>query len=269
MKSHRIPFVLAGLTLLTAVYVYSEEAVDLSVIRRIKAEAFENAKVMDHEFHLTDVHGPRLTNSPGFREAGEWVMKRLKEYRHTTVHEEPWSFGRGWTYTHYAGHMVEPQYSPLIGFPLAWTPGTNGVVHGDAIYAPITTDADLEKFRGKLKGKVVLTMASKILAMQMEPQGRRLTNADLAARTQTLDPSRLGNPFRSAAGPPTTPEERERAAQFKKKVNQYLKDEGALVVLQYGYNGDRRTVFALARASQNVNNPLPPPIMPLTPHHSN
>jgi carboxypeptidase Q len=270
MKSHRITLALVGLILFTGVYVYSEEAVDLSVIHRIKAEAFENSKVMDHEFYLTDVHGPRLTNSPGYREAGEWVMKRLKEYGLTNVHEEPWSFGRGWTFTHYAGHMVEPQYSPLIGFPLAWTPGTDGAVQGAAIYAPIATDADLEKFRGKLKGKVVLTMASKILAMQTEPLGRRMTDADLAARTQTLDPSRLGNPFRPTAGPaPQTPEERERAAQFRKKVNQYLKDEGALVVLQYGYNGDGGTVFAAAGGSQNVKDPIPPPMVAVTPEHYN
>src|SRR5258708_3138221 len=228
MNSHRIPLALAGLILFTAVYVYSEEAVDLSVIHRIKAEAFENSKVMDHEFYLTDVHGPRLTNSPGYREAGEWVMKRLKEYGLTNVHEEPWSFGRGWTYTHYAGHMVEPQYSPLIGFPLAWTPWTNGVVHGDAIYAPITSDADLEKFRGKLKGKIVLTMASKVLAMQMEPQGRRMTDADLAARTQIVDPSRLGNPFRAAAGTPSSPGARESAAPLTQKFYQYSRDQCAL-----------------------------------------
>src|SRR5260370_41358058 len=176
---------------------------------------------MDHEFYLTEGHGPRLTNSPGYREAGEWVMKRLKEYGLTNVHEEPWSFGRGWTYPHYAGHMGEPQYSPLIGFPLAWTPGTNGTVQGNAIYAPITTEADLEKFRGKLKGKIVLTMASKVLAMQMEPLGRRLTDADLAASTQTADPSQLGNQFRLAAVPdPPTPVMREGDVQYRLKVKQ-------------------------------------------------
>ena len=53
---------------------------DLAVIHRIKAEAFENSKVMDHEFYLADVYGPRLTNSPGYKAAGDWVVKRLKEY---------------------------------------------------------------------------------------------------------------------------------------------------------------------------------------------
>ena len=150
-----------GRRFLTAIYLYSEDAVDLAVIHRIKAEAFENSKVMDHEFYLSDVYGPRLTNSPGYKAAGDWVVKRLKEYGLTNVHEEPWGpFGRSWNYTHYAGHMIAPQYQPLIGFPLAWTPGTDGAVQGDAIYAPLATDADLEKFKGKLKGKVVLTMAS-------------------------------------------------------------------------------------------------------------
>ncbi len=148
--------------LISAIYVYSEEPVDLAVIHRIKAEAFENSKVMDHEFYLSDVYGPRLTNSPGHKAAGDWVVKRLKEYGLTNVREEPWGpFGRSWNYTYYAGHMIAPQYQPLIGFPLAWTPGTEGAVQGDAIYAPLVTDADLDKFKGKLKGKVVLTMASK------------------------------------------------------------------------------------------------------------
>src|SRR5258706_13303048 len=97
MKSQRIPFALAGLILFTAVYMYSEEAVDLSVIHRIKAEAFENSKVMDHEFYLTDVHGPRLTNSPGYREAGERVLKRLKEHGVPNGTAERRGFGQGRT----------------------------------------------------------------------------------------------------------------------------------------------------------------------------
>ena len=53
----------------------------------------------------------------------------------------------------------QPQYSPLIGFPLAWTDGTNGPVRGDAILAVLATPADLEKYKGQLRGKMVLTMA--------------------------------------------------------------------------------------------------------------
>ena len=119
------------LGLATAFVLYPQDSVDLSVVHRIKAEAFENSKIMDHLFYLTDVHGPRLAGSPQYKEAGDWVVSRLKEYGLTNVHEEPWGpFGRGWTYTHFEGHLLEPQYAPIIGFPLAWTPGTNGAVYG-------------------------------------------------------------------------------------------------------------------------------------------
>src|SRR5580704_11931841 len=196
MTSQSFLLALAGTVLLFATPGYSQEPVDLSVIHRIKAEAFENSKVMDHEFYLSDVYGPRLTNSPGHKAAGDWVVKRLKEYGLTNVREEPWGpFGRSWDYTYFAGHMIAPQYQPLIGFPLAWTPGTEGAVQGDAIYAPLVTDADLDKFKGKLKVQVVLTMASKTVAMVMEPLGKRLTDADLASRSHAIAPSRLANPF--------------------------------------------------------------------------
>jgi hypothetical protein len=267
MTSQSLLLAAAGTVLFSTVPLHSQEPVDLSVIQRIKAEAFENSKVMDHEFYLADVYGPRLTNSPGYKAAGDWVVKRLEEYGLTKVREESWGpFGRSWNYTHYAGHMVEPQYQPLIGFPMAWTPGTDGAVQGEAIYARLDTDADLEKWRGKLKGKVVLTMAPKQLSMILEPLGHRLTDTELEARATSPDPSRLANPFR---GPQTTPEERERQAQFRKKVNQFLKDEGALVVLQYGYNGDGGTVFAAAGGSRDVKDPVPPPMVAVTPEHYN
>ena len=47
--------------------LHAQERVDLAVVHRIKSEALENSKVMDHLFYLADVYGPRLTGSPGFR----------------------------------------------------------------------------------------------------------------------------------------------------------------------------------------------------------
>src|SRR6202048_4789096 len=107
--------------------VFAAENVDLAAVNQIKTEAFENSKVMDHMFYLTDVNGPRLTGSPGYKGAADWVVSRLKEYGASNAKEEKWGpFGRGWACKHYEAHMIEPQYSPLIGFPLAWTAGTEG-----------------------------------------------------------------------------------------------------------------------------------------------
>jgi len=272
MRTRTLRLPIAASFVLSQFLAYAEEPVDLMMMHRIKAEAFENSKVMEHEFYLADVHGPRLAGSPGYQEAGDWVVKRLQEYGLVNVHQEPWGpFGRGWDYTYYAGHMIEPRYQPLIGFPMAWTPGTNGAVRGDAIYAPITTDADLDKFKGKLKGKIVLTMRPKEIEMVTQPYGHRLTDEELTSRTVAPDPSRLANPFGGGRGgtPPPTPEERERAAKFRNKLNQFLTDEGALVVLQYGYNGDGGTVFAAAGGSRDTKDAVPPPMVAVTPEHYN
>src|SRR5438045_9786640 len=81
--------------------LFAAENVDLSAVHRIKTEAFEHSKVMDHMFYLTDVHGPRLTGSPNYKAAGDWAVSRLKEYGLVNVKEEKWRpFGRGWTNSH-------------------------------------------------------------------------------------------------------------------------------------------------------------------------
>lgn len=43
-----------------SIAVPAQDAVDLAVVDRIKREAFERSEVMDHLFHLTDVHLRRL-----------------------------------------------------------------------------------------------------------------------------------------------------------------------------------------------------------------
>jgi hypothetical protein len=73
------------------------ERVDLDAIYKIKQEGFQNSKVMDIMSWLTDVYGPRLTNSPGFRKSGDWAVKEMTSWGLTNVKLEPFGpFGRGW-----------------------------------------------------------------------------------------------------------------------------------------------------------------------------
>src|ERR1700731_406171 len=128
----RFPRPAGLLMLLTLVPALAEKRGDLDAIHKIREEALQNSKVMDHVFQLTDVYGPRLTNSPGFFGAADWVVKQLGEWG-ISAHQEKWGpFGRGWTFTHFSAHLIEPQYAPLEGVPLAYTPGTNGPVTGEA-----------------------------------------------------------------------------------------------------------------------------------------
>src|ERR1700686_1008944 len=197
------PFALCLAAVGLPLFLVAEENVDLAVINRIKSEAFENSKVMDHLFYLTDVHGPRLTGSPNFQAAADWVVKRLTEYG-LTAKEEKWGpFGRGWASKHFEAHMIEPQYQPLIGVPLAWTGSTDGTVTGEPIVAVIEADADFEKYKGKLNGKIVMMMKPKALGIETAAPGRRYTDGELAEVEAAPDPAR------NLRGPngPETPEE--------------------------------------------------------------
>src|SRR5262249_49078230 len=85
----------------------AEERIDLDVIHKIRQEALQNSKVMDHMFYLTDVYGPRLTNSPGYNDAANWVVKQLGEWG-VKAHLEKWGpFGQGWTYTKFSAALIE------------------------------------------------------------------------------------------------------------------------------------------------------------------
>jgi hypothetical protein len=251
------------------------EPVDLQVLTEIKAQAFRHSQVMDHLFYLSEVYGPRVNNSANHRAAAEWAMERLRSYGLQNVHLEKWGpFGSGWQIKHFYGALTGPAYQPLIGFPLAWTPGTSGLVKGEAILAPMQTEADFAKYKGKLRGKIVLIAEPKVVAMHTEPEAHRLTDAEIAARASVPDPSHLNgyvpSALLTARGPaPAAAPDPAIARRFRNQLNQFLKDEGALVVLNYGTNGDGGTVFATYGGSQETTAPVPPPMAAITPEHYN
>ena len=76
--------------MLLSTSLLAHEPVDLEVVHRIKQEALENSRVMDHVFHLVEVYGPRLTGSSGFRGAAEWAAAPSPA---TEWHSHTWSGG--------------------------------------------------------------------------------------------------------------------------------------------------------------------------------
>ncbi len=192
--------------------------------------------------YLTDVHGPRLTNSPNMRAAADWAKKRLEGYGLSNVALEAWGpFGRGWVNERMLASMTAPQSFQLLAFPKAWTPGTNGLVKGDAVLAVIEKAEDFKKFEGKLKGKIVLVSATRAVPPYFESPTRRWEEKALTDLTKpTMDPSRRG---RFGPGGPggfgggVT-------ADFRKQRMAFLIKEGvlALVEMSPGDRGDNGAV---------------------------
>ena len=213
-------------------------------------------------YNIADRYGPRLTNSPQFRRAGDWAVGQLKEWGLSNVHLEKWSTagGRGgpipsWEITGYTGAMVEPTYMPLIGYPQAWCGSTDGYVTGDAILAQIQAPADLDKWHGKLKGKIVLSAAAPELPFPTTPLAHRWTDEELLAMVPEVLPT--GNaPGRGGRGQPAavlamTPEERQ---AFLEKQRTFFADEGVLATVTASARGESGTVFA-SNASPRTGDP--------------
>ncbi|HEY1912047.1 MAG TPA: M20/M25/M40 family metallo-hydrolase [Vicinamibacterales bacterium] len=233
------------------------EHLDLDAIYRIKDEGLQRSKVMEIESYLTDVYGPRLTGSPNIREAADWSMKTMKDWGLTNVHLETWPFGRGWQNQRFTANAVTPRAYPLIAYPKAWTPGTNGPVTGDAVIAVIDTDKDFDTFRGKLRGKFVLSMAMREVPAHFEPQGTRYTDAELKDLSKQPDVGRgrgRGN-FNAAA-------------DFNRRKTQFWIDEGVAAVLDFS-RGDDGTVFVQSPqgVSRDPKGPAQPAQVTLATEH--
>ena len=258
--------------LLTGAVTAAEEHVDLAAINRIKTEAFEHSKVMDHAFYLTDVYGPRLTGSPALKAAAEWAVRQFNTWGLENARLEAWGpFGRGWSQVRFSAQLKEPEYAPLIGFSRPWSPGTNGPVSGQPVLAVIQTAADMEKFKGKLKGKIVLIDPPRQLEPQTTALAKTFSDADLAAEVFALRPS-PNSTYNSALGGRPAPARQLRGAalqRFKNKLNKFLTDEGALVALYSSTGTDGGNVRATSAGSQDEKNPLPIPSVALTPEHYN
>jgi hypothetical protein len=273
MKKHLLQPVALFLALTLPGTLIAAENADLDAIYKIKTEAFDNSKVMDFLFYLTDVNGHRLTNSVGHRKAGEWAVKKLTELGLSNVKLEKWGpFGRGWDYSKFSASMVEPSYMQFIGFPQAWTPGTNGPVKAEAVLVNIRAEADMEKYKGKLKGKLVLDMPVKDLSMSTTPLARRYTDVDLND-TSLVDPltNQFGFRMANSGGPagdnPMSSFMAMRA--LRQKVNKFFAEEGVVAVMNYAPKGDGGTVFATSGGSRNPKDPVPPPMFTVTPEHYN
>jgi carboxypeptidase Q len=134
----------------------AQEPVDLQVVTRIRDEGLNRSKVMETAAALTDEIGPRLTNSPAYRKAAEWTRDRLTEFGIANAHLEPFEFGRGWTFSSVSVRMTKPAVVPLDALPKGWSAATASAVTGQVTRVTIEKEEDLEQYRGKLAGKILL-----------------------------------------------------------------------------------------------------------------
>jgi hypothetical protein len=203
----------------------------MDIVDIIKEQGLENTQVMEIASWITDVYGPRLTGSPMLDKATEWATSELKTWGMSNVHLEEWGpFGRGWELNHFEMHAESPGYWSVLAYPKAWSPSVSG--RGEVVYLNIIEEEDIEKYRGKLKGKFILMDTIRDVDEPFESMASRLEAEDLLE---------LAN-----AGPPTPRPRRGNrrgSGSLNKLIWQMLETEKPIAILDRSYKGDLGTVF--------------------------
>jgi carboxypeptidase Q len=245
------------------------------VVERIKEEEAKHSQVMATLSYLTDVIGPRLTGSPNMKRANEWTRDRLAAWGLKNAHLEAWGpFGRGWTLKRFSAQVIEPQCIPLIAYPKAWSPGTEGTLVAPVVYFDPKDEADFARFKGKIKGAIVLSAPVREIPAHFEPLGARKTDSELLALADADEPAPRGQGRGGAgraqtkgqppAGGPQPAANAQRAGRFQMtperiaqmqlavKKTKFLLDEGAAMLVDGSRAGDGGTIFVQSASVPGV-----------------
>jgi hypothetical protein len=218
---------------------HREEKLDLPTISRIREEALQHSQIPETVAYLTDVTGARLTGSPNLKKAEGYAVERLQSWGISNAHLEPWGpFGRGWTLEGITVNMTQPDFSPLIAYLKAWSPGTNGTIRGEPVFLQIEDTPQVNMRPGDDLGFTRgLQRLLKIRAIQpnFEPQAERTTDDELLKLANEEPPPNPPQPFLMNA------EQRARAELSYAKW-QMVYSEDAAVVIEPGFK-DAGTVY--------------------------
>ena len=236
-----------------AVYAAPKEVID-----KIRDEGMNHSQVMQTLSYLTDVIGQRLTGSPSLRHANEWTRDTLAKWGLQNAHLEAWGpFGRGWVLKSFSAQVSQPYDIPLIAYPKAWAPGAN-LVNADVVYLDAKDEAGLEKYKGQLKGKIVLVSDPRELKADFTGIGRRETDESLAKLADAPDPATIQRPATPAQPSPEMLARRQ-AAAFAARRLMFAYNEGAAMLVDNSRGGAGGTIFVqqASVAQQQPDQPDP------------
>jgi carboxypeptidase Q len=212
------------------------EDIDLTMYARIREEGLKHSHVMEFGAALADGIGPRLTGSPNMAKANAWTRDTLTKIGLENAHLEDWGeFGMGWQQINTWVRMVSPDPEPLWAQAAPWSPATNGPVTGEIVYMNVQELGDLDKYKGTLKGKIVLLGAMRPTPDITTPLFTRYTDAELK-EMETYE-------TRGGRYTPGSPEfakflaDRMKLAELRKAALKMMSDEGTLAVLTPSRDG--------------------------------
>jgi carboxypeptidase Q len=139
---------------------------DKKIVERVKAD---EEQLKTDLTYLTTQIGPRLTGSVQMDQASHWTEEKFKALGLENVHREPWTIANSWTRGMARARVTSPVTRDLTLATMGWAPGTNGTVKAELIGIEATKPEELEKYKGKLEGKIVLFGRARELEPPVDP----------------------------------------------------------------------------------------------------
>ena len=251
-----------------------EIAVDWDVVAQIREEGLQRSQIANTLSYMADVLGARLTNSNAMDKAQRWAVEEMKRIGLTETYREPFmDYGVSWDNEYVSIHLLEPDYQPMVGYPIAHTPGTNGQQKLQAIIADVRTHQDLETLEGKIRGMAVLSTPPAIIDLSRFETGTpRRSAQELRELEEAVIPPPPGpDPHfsRLYPDPPQNPD----VLTASERLAFYVK-EGVAVVLESS-SGWPGAVRGFARPGAKIDlwsrnaTMSSVPIVAVTPEHYN
>lgn len=226
----------------------------------IREQGTNKSELRELAVQLTDGIGPRLTGSEGFINSCIWAKDALVGFGIRNARLESWGeFGKGWQMEKFYIAMTQPYYQPLIAVPQAWSGNTDGLQKAEVVLVVANTLDDLNKYEGKLSGKVVITPYDEELQVSFEALAKRFTEEEIDKFAEVPD-------FR----PDPDPHMRNRRSNTRREIpNSVFKDfcqaQGAIAILEN--SGSFGTVRSYGDRNGRYLEELGIPVIDMTHEH--
>ncbi len=243
--------------------------VDRAMVAKIREEGLQRSQVMEYEGYLTDVLGARLTLSSDMKRAQQWAQGAMTKMGLVNVAAEPFmNYGVTWDNEYVSVHLLEPDYTPMVGYPIAHTAGTNGRQVAQAVIVDLLVRDDLARYRGTLKGKAVLVTPPATIDIAAMTRGvPRLTQQDLDVieRTTVAPAATAAAAPRTARNPDLLTAEERTAFYASEGVAAVLQSESGWLGAVRGFSRPGSRADQWSRAGMLAS----PAMIAITPEHYN
>lgn len=255
----KIASLLSAALLFATVAGFAQSRLSDETAYKVKAEGFSNSQIESIAQFMTDDLGPRLAGSQMKLRSEEMVVAKLKEmgFQNARIEFAHEFTKGGWDNQMNYVAMTAPYYCSFAANPKAWSGSTDGLVKGECVLLDVKNAEGLNKYKGKLAGKIVLMPATQNYEMNFKPLATRYTEEQLEELEKDARPrsARRRMPDGSWIA----------ALELQRAIDNFLKEENVLAIVSGGgtFNvpSSRGVQYKIGEAE-----PTPQIILPIEDH---